>query len=172
MTTNTQPLILIVDDNPRNLRLLGNVLVKNGYDPAACLSGKEALAYLQKKTPDLIFLDIMMPEMDGYEVCTVLKKEVETRDIPVIFLTAKVEVDDIIKGFNCGGVDYVTKPFNPVELIARMKTHPELKRSREVIVEQDHEKKELIHLLCHDLTNPLASIKSGFRHSTRNWKSG
>nr|NJM03058.1 response regulator [Desulfobacula sp.] len=120
-------LVLVVDDNPRNLQLLGKLLSDNGYEVGMGQSGPQALTFVKKNEPDLILLDIMMPEMDGYEVCRQLKSDFATRHIPIIFLTAKTESADIVKGFEAGGVDYVTKPFNSAELLARIKTHVEIK---------------------------------------------
>jgi len=121
------PLVLIVDDVPKNIQLLGNILNNEGYDIIIAENGKEALERISDVLPDIILLDIMMPEMDGYETCKILKENDRTRDIPVIFLTAKTEMEDIVKGFNAGSVDYVTKPFNSTELMARVKTHIKLK---------------------------------------------
>jgi CheY-like chemotaxis protein len=133
MISSDSPLVLIVDDNPRNLQFLGSILVENEYDLAVSTSGIQVFEFLENKKPDIILLDIMMPEMDGYEVCKKLKTDPNTKDIPVIFLTAKSEMSDIIRGFEVGAVDYVTKPFNSAELLARTKTHIALKRAREEI---------------------------------------
>ncbi len=126
--------ILVVDDSPLNLKLLSTVLEGQGYDVAMVQNGKDAFLYLESEKPDLILLDIMMPEMDGYEVCLELKKKPDLKWIPVIFLTAKTEIEDIVKGFESGGVDYITKPFNSHELLARVKTHIQLKNAREEIL--------------------------------------
>ncbi|MCG8551425.1 MAG: response regulator [Desulfobacterales bacterium] len=123
-------LILTVDDKPQNLQFLGKLLSDNGYEVAMAQSGAQALTFLQSEFPDLILLDVMMPEMDGYKVCETLKVEFPTHNIPVIFLTAKSDAQDIVKGFDVGGVDYVTKPFHSAELLARIKTHIELKTLR------------------------------------------
>jgi CheY-like chemotaxis protein len=120
-------LILAVDDNPQNLQFLGKLLSDNGYEVAVAQSGQQALNFIRKAEPDLILLDIMMPEMDGYTVCETIKADYSTRHIPVIFLTAKVDINDVVKGFETGGVDYVTKPFNSLELLARVRTHVEVK---------------------------------------------
>ena len=129
MSNDREAFVLIVDDNPLNLQVLGNTLRKNGYKLAAAKSGPEALDFLQKKLPDLILLDIMIPEMDGYEVCKKLKEDENTKKIPVIFLTARTDTDSIVRGFEAGGVDYVVKPFNPAELLARVKTQFKLKQA-------------------------------------------
>lgn len=125
--TQTNRLILAVDDNPKNLQFLGKLLSSNGFEVAMAQSGQQALNFMLKNDPDLILLDIMMPEMDGFRVCEKIKANFSTRHIPVIFLTAKTETDDVVKGFAVGGVDYVTKPFRSEELLARVKTHVEIK---------------------------------------------
>ena len=120
-------LILIVDDNPDNITLLGSLLTKSGYEVGAVPDGQRALKFIKNKLPDLILLDIMMPDLDGFEVCEKLKSDFLTQHIPVIFLTAKTGTEDIVKGFKLGGADYVTKPFNTEELLARINTHIEMK---------------------------------------------
>lgn len=127
------PLILIVDDVARNLQVLGTILSKENYKIAAANNGEQAISIANSTLPDLILLDIMMPGINGYEACARLKKNPKTRDIPIIFLTAKIELDDIVKGFETGAVDYITKPFNSVELLVRTKTHLELKISRDLL---------------------------------------
>ncbi|NCC52084.1 MAG: response regulator [Spartobacteria bacterium] len=125
------PLILVVDDIPRNLQVVGVVLKDKGYQVAAATSGTQVLGMLKHMKPDLILLDIMMPEMDGYEVCRRIKEQDELKDIPIVFLSAKNEVEDVVKGFKFGAVDYITKPFNASELLARVNTHVALKRARD-----------------------------------------
>ena len=117
-----RPTILVVDDTKENLKMLSGVL-KEKYRVKVTLKGAEALEIVSKERPDLILLDIMMPEMDGYEACSKLKEDPGTKDIPIIFLTAKTEVDDIVKGFELGAIDYIQKPFNKVELLVRINTH-------------------------------------------------
>lgn len=124
----TRPLILIVDDVPKNLQVLGNILRNKNYKIAAATGGRQAVDMVDKIRPDLVLLDIMMPGMDGFEVCKEIKSRPETAGIPIIFLTAKTATDDIVKGFSAGAVDYVTKPFNAAELLARVDTHLKLKR--------------------------------------------
>ncbi len=126
-----KPLILIVDDTPQNIQLLCSILYDKGYGISISTSGIHALESVKNRTPDLILLDIQMPEMDGYEVCRLLKANHETKDIPVIFLTAKTETKDLLFGFELGAVDYVTKPFNAPELSARVSTHIELNAAKE-----------------------------------------
>lgn len=127
--------ILIVDDNPQNLQVLGSHLSNAGYELSFAMSGKEALTFLENVNnhPDCILLDIMMPEMSGFEVCEEIRKDKRLEWTPVIFLTAKNDTEDIVHGFDMGGTDYVTKPFNSRELLARIKTHITLKLAREEI---------------------------------------
>ena len=115
--------VLMVDDNPTNLQVLQATLEGQGYRLLAARDGPSALAVVAKAAPDLILLDIMMPGMDGYEVCRRLKSDPATYDIPVIFLSALEQTEDKVKGFELGAVDYITKPFQPAEVIARVNTH-------------------------------------------------
>ncbi len=131
--TQDKKSILIVEDNPSNIQVLGAILKKDNYDVSISMNGLEALEYLVTEKPDLILLDIMMPQMNGYEVCKILKKDKALKNIPVIFITAKSDTESIVEGFRVGAVDYVTKPFNSEELLARVRTHIELYKSREQI---------------------------------------
>ncbi|MES9937148.1 MAG: response regulator [Sedimenticola sp.] len=145
--------ILAVDDTPTNIDVVKAVL-SDSYFVQAAINGQMALKIIEKKKPDLILLDIMMPEMDGYEVCRRLKADESTRDIPIIFLTAKAEVEDETKGLELGAVDYITKPISPPILKERVKTHLELKTARdylkrqneileEKVIERTHQMEEL-----------------------------
>lgn len=128
-----RPVVLVVDDTPDNLSLMSSLL-KPTYQVKLANSGAKALQLAQSDTPpDLILLDIMMPEMDGYEVCQALKANARTRDIPVIFLTAKVEVEDERLGLTMGAVDYITKPVSPPIVLARVETHLKLKRAADFL---------------------------------------
>jgi diguanylate cyclase (GGDEF)-like protein len=118
--------IMIVDDTKENISVLRNVLENEGYKIGIALSGEKALELVPKLKPGLILLDLMMPGIDGYETCRRLKENPQTKDITVIFITAKNDSDDIIKGFEFGGVDYITKPFKEKEVCVRVKTHIEL----------------------------------------------
>lgn len=140
---NIKTLILVVDDNPQNLKVLGNILKDNtSHGLAFAMNGYEALDFVSKEKPDMVLLDIMMPDMDGYEVCQKLRSNPETAEIPVIFITAKTETEDVVKGFKAGGVDYVTKPFHEAELLMRIQTHMELKLSRDLLKEKNRELSE------------------------------
>jgi sigma-B regulation protein RsbU (phosphoserine phosphatase) len=120
--------ILIVDDTPANLRLLAQMLSERGYIVRAVTSGARALESIQVTPPNLILLDIRMPEMNGYEVCKHIKEDPQTTDIPIIFISSLSEIEDKVQGFNVGGVDYITKPFQFEEVLARVETHLSLRR--------------------------------------------
>lgn len=126
--------ILIVDDIPKNLQVLGNVLSQEGYKFEFSTNGKKALEWTERKNFDLILLDVMMPDMSGFEVCKHLKKNTKTNDIPVIFLTSKTDTEAIVQGFDLGAMDYITKPFNKSELLARVSTQIALKKSHDEIL--------------------------------------
>jgi DNA-binding response OmpR family regulator len=127
--------LLFVDDLPENLQILGNIFKNKYHTIIVATSGKDALALVHKTHPDIILLDIMMPEMDGFEVCLQLKTNKDTENIPIIFLTAKDEPQAIVKGFELGAVDYVTKPFNSAELLARVNTQIKEKQHRDTILQ-------------------------------------
>lgn len=138
-STKLESQLLIVDDMPENIRILGSSLEYEGYVISFATSGEQAIEIALKNKIDLVLLDIMMPGMDGYQVCRALKREACTRDIPVIFITAKTGKEDIVRGFEAGAVDYITKPFNAAELSARVRTHVELVKARQVIENQAEE---------------------------------
>lgn len=149
--------LLVVDDNPTNLQLVNSILKKDVYKVKLVSSGKLALNEINNEPPDLILLDINMPEMDGFETCKHIKENPETREIPVIFLTARTEIEDIIQGFKKGAVDYVVKPFNPMELLARVNTHLQLKFAREENEELMRHRTALTHMIIHDINNLLTT---------------
>jgi len=129
--------ILVVDDNRNNLRLLNDILVDQGYRVRPVPGGRMALSAARAKTPDLVLLDIMMPEMDGYTVCQNLKKDLRFRDTPVIFISALSETIDKVKAFDVGCVDYITKPFQPAEVKARVQIHLSLRRAQKQLEEKN-----------------------------------
>ena len=156
---SVKPRILAVDDVLQNLQVVGTMLRNEGYDVMPAGSGAQALERVRVRLPDLILLDLMMPEMDGLEACRRLKADLATRHIPIIFLTASNEMEHLVKGFEAGAVDYVTKPFNGAELLARVRTHLELKLARERLREMNDEKNEFMGIAAHDLRNPLSAVK-------------
>ncbi len=144
--------ILVVDDTPANIQLLSATLKDRGYEIKVATSGRQALDLAARFRPDLVLLDVMMPEMDGFETCRRLKDSAGTKDIPVIFLTARTDTADIVKGFELGAVDYVAKPFNTPELLARVNTH--------LTIDRLHRENE--RLLLSILPAPIAArLKSG-----------
>lgn len=138
-TPHPAGIVMVVDDNPDNLRVLSGILRQGGYAVRPAISGELALAALAVSLPDAILLDIRMPDPDGYEVCRRLKAESRTADLPVIFLSALHEVDSKLRAFRCGGVDYIVKPFQPEEVLVRVRTHLELARARRALREQNGE---------------------------------
>jgi len=151
--------ILIVDDLPENLKLLTQLIKGYGYYVRPVTSGQSALIAAQAIPPDLILLDINMPIMNGFETCEKLKANDKTQDIPIIFLSANTEPETIVEGFNKGAVDYITKPFQASEVLARIKTQLEIKSAREMILKQNYLQQELLHILCHDLLNSVGGAK-------------
>lgn len=129
--------ILIVDDNQENLRVVGNFLKEKNYKIALATDAVSAREVLLVNKIDLILLDVMLPGTSGFDFCKMLKENPETRDIPVIFLTALTDTTDLVKGFHVGGVDYITKPFRKEELFARVDSHVQLKLIRDYLVENE-----------------------------------
>ena len=154
--------VLIVDDTLQNIQVLGTVLREQGYQLNVAQNGLQALDMVQKVLPDLILLDVMMPELDGHETCKRLKADPQTRDIPVIFLTAKVETDDIVKGFEMGAIDYITKPFNATELLRRVETHLELSMLQKDLEHQVEEK--TAQLLQAQKMESMGQLAAGISH--------
>ncbi|MGD0113406.1 MAG: hybrid sensor histidine kinase/response regulator [Armatimonadota bacterium] len=159
------PSIIVVDDTPANLHLLTGMLKERGYKVRPVSSGKFALQTAKHDPPDLILLDIIMPEMNGYEVCECLKADEQLSGIPVIFISALNETMDKVKAFKVGGVDYVTKPFQFEEVQARVATHLELRRQKRLIQESNEQlrtleklRDNLVHMVVHDMRTPLTAL--------------
>ncbi len=180
---NENASILIIDDIPQNIQVLGSFLSTYTYNISFATSAKEALVLLNENSYDLLLLDVMMPEMNGYELCSLLKKDPQYIDIPIIFITAKSDSESIVKGFQAGGVDYITKPFNSYELLARVKTHLKMRQqsnllldinlSLEVQVQArtlelqnanqrlkliEKTKSDFLQLISHELRTPISGI--------------
>ncbi len=153
---DTKDNILVVDDTPENLHLLVGMLKDKGYKVRPVLSGELALSGARGLPPDLILLDIMMPEMDGYEVCQALKADERTKNIPVIFISALSDVLDKVKAFRVGGVDYITKPFQEGEVLARVETHLALQRLQKSLLNKNKE----LAKTNEELTNTLKQLKA------------
>lgn len=150
--------ILVVDDQPANVQIIGTVLGKLGCEIIPAADGATALKRVALRLPDLILLDLLMPEMDGCEVCRRLKDNPDWKDIPVIFLSAADDKDLIVRALDSGGVDYITKPFNHAELISRARTQLALKAARDRLKQLAEDKDELLGILAHDLKNYLGGI--------------
>lgn len=131
---DSRPLILIVEDSSVNGKLCERLLNKNGFDTAICTDGESAIEFVNSNSPDLILLDIVMPGIDGYEFCRLIKNNPRIKHTPIIFLSAMNDEKSIIRGFESGAVDFVTKPFRHQELIARTRTHVELKQAKEKLL--------------------------------------
>lgn len=146
---SVKPTMLIVDDSPANLHVLLESLKEAGYKVLVAINGESAVRQADFAKPEIIILDVMMPGMDGFEACRRLKQQPNTREIPVIFMTALSETVDKLKGFEAGGVDYITKPFNVVEFLARINVHVELKRAREALKTANQELQDINQKLRH-----------------------
>jgi len=156
--------ILAVDDTATSLKLLTDILKEEGYEVRSAISGELALHAAVRNPPELVLLDIRMPEMDGYEVCRQLKSHAETRDAPVIFVSAVSETDEKVQGFEAGAVDFVTKPYQRNELLARVRTHLELNRLRnnleELVAERSSKLIESEKKLKASLLDSISAIAS------------
>ncbi|MCR6655234.1 MAG: hybrid sensor histidine kinase/response regulator [Opitutus sp.] len=150
--------ILIVDDTPANLGVLVETLGAAGYELMVAEDGEEALAQTAEIVPDLILLDVMMPGLDGFETCRRLKAQATTADVPVLFMTALNETQDKVRAFSSGGVDYLTKPIEHEEALARVRTHLALRRYQRELAEQLTRKENFMRIASHDLRNPVCLI--------------
>ncbi len=162
---NRKPQIAVVDDMVGNLKIVGKILLSAGYEAALIQDSQKALAMIENDPPDLILLDIMMPVVNGYQLCEQIKKNEKLKDIPVIFFTAKGEAEDLAKGFEVGGVDYIIKPATKEEVLARVTSHLELKRSRDKILEQKKaleklffDRSKFIEIATKNIIEPLERI--------------
>ena len=170
--------ILVVDDTKENLRVLVDALGREGYTVRPALNGEIALEAARKEPPDLILLDIIMPGMDGYQVCHALKADARLKDVPVIFISALNEVGDKVKGFKTGGVDYISKPFQMEELLARVETHLMLRNLQKELEEKNTDLQQLNRELSVALEEiktlrgiiPICSHCKKIRDDTDSWQ--
>jgi len=167
-----QPHILLIDDNPNNLQILINYLRHQKYAISVAVSAQEAYSMIEEEFPDLILLDIMMPDIDGFEVCKALKQNERTKDIPVIFITALTDYEHRVRGFDVGGVDYITKPFSKEEVLARISTHITMQRQSAALKALNVDmhatnlalhnavssKDKMLAVISHDLRGPMGNI--------------
>lgn len=150
--------ILVVDDQPANLRAVSALLSRHGYEVVTAATGDEALEVAGRRHPDLMLLDMMMPGMDGFALLGEIKQHPDLLRLPVVFLTAAQDRELLLRAFDAGAVDYVTKPFMPEELLARVSAHVGLKLTRDRLERVAHERQQLVNLVAHDLKNPLSSV--------------
>jgi two-component system, sensor histidine kinase and response regulator len=151
--------VLVVDDQPANIQIVASVLADLGHEIVPARDGPTALKRLALRPPDLILLDLLMPGMDGCEVCRCVRENPEWNDIPVIFLSAADDKDFIVRALESGGVDYITKPFNHAELVLRVRTQLALKSARDRLRQLAEDKDELLGILAHDLKNYLGGLQ-------------
>lgn len=145
--TETKPFVVLVDDIPQNIQVLYQILSKLDYSFAIATNGEEVFSVVKRRKPDLILLDVMLPDIDGFSICRKLKEDDTFKDVPIIFLSAKTELEDKIEGFNAGGVDYITKPFEEYEVVVRVKTHLNLKHAKDELVRRQIELKDALDKL-------------------------
>ncbi len=155
--------ILVVDDQPANIQIVGGMLGKLGCEIVPASDGPSALKRLALRVPDLILLDVLMPGMDGIEVCRRIRAQPEWADIPIIFLSAADDKELIVRALKAGGVDYVTKPFNHAEMLLRVRTHLALKAARDQSKQLAEDKDELVGILTHDMKNHLGGMQMSAR---------
>jgi DNA-binding response OmpR family regulator len=141
---NTRERILIIDDNPKNIQVVASILNQNGYDSEFALNGVSGLNWLETESFDLVLLDVMMPDEDGFEVCKLIRSNSLFKEIPIIFVTAKADRESLVMGFEVGGDDYVVKPFDTRELLARVRNQIELRRNRHLLVEMNNNLSTLV----------------------------
>ena len=177
MTSGKKYKILIVEDNQENIDLLYYFLSPQGYELASVMDGQEAIKAVESEKPDLILLDIMLPKLDGFAVCERLKKNNDTKSIPIIMLTALKDLKDKIKSLEVGADDFISKPFENVELLARVKSllrlkeyhdeielkNVELEKKNQSLMQMDDFKEDLINLIVHDMKNPLFVIQGNLQ---------
>lgn len=150
--------ILVVDDQAANLRVVDALLTRHGFEVLTAETGETALAIVSEQPPHLVLLDMMMPGMDGFELLAQIRQRPELLGMPVVFLTAAQDRDLLLRAFAAGAIDYVTKPFMPEELLARVNSHVSLKLARDRLEQVARERQELVNLVAHDLKNPLTSV--------------
>lgn len=150
--------ILIVDDVSENIKVAISILNNDSYNFSYALDGKEAIEVLKTKRFDLILLDVMMPNLDGFSLCKIIKNSPAIEDTPIIFVTAKVDIESIEEGFALGGVDYVTKPFHAVELKSRVANHLALYRHKKELIKENTKIKKEIKDITISFSNTLSTI--------------
>jgi two-component system sensor histidine kinase/response regulator len=156
--TTAMDCLLVIDDQETNIQVLGNMLGRLGFEILPATSGAQALRRLNSRKPDLILLDLLMPGMDGFEICRQIQENPVWAEIPIIFLSASDDKNLIVRALESGGVDYITKPFNKLELISRVRTHLMLKTTRDHLKRLAQDREELLGIISHHLQNHLAGM--------------
>jgi two-component system sensor histidine kinase/response regulator len=151
--------VLVVDDQSSNIQVVGSILGKLGYEIVPAADGATAMKRIALRAPDLILMDVIMPGLSGFEVCRQIRENPAWKDIPVIFVSAADDKELVVRAFDEGGVDYVTKPFNHAELLSRVRTHLMLKAARDRLFQLAEDKDELLGILAHDLKNHLSGMQ-------------
>lgn len=151
-------LILIIDDNPMNLAMASFILEDFGFNTCTAESGEAGIAELENELPALILLDVEMPDMNGYDVCRKIKEVEAWKEIPIIFLTGKKETENVVEGFEAGGVDYIGKPFEKDELKVRVDNHIEIAELRKTVLNMNSSRDKLYSIIAHDIRSPLSGI--------------
>ncbi len=160
--------LLLVDDSITNLRILEKLLKKEDFNILSATNAQETMNILSLTLPNLILMDVSLPDVSGIELCAMIKEKPELKDIPVIFCSAFNEYDMILKGFEVGGVDFISKPFNYSELVVRLRTHLKIQELTHDLQAKNEEKESLLHVLSHDMANPLHSIMGYLELMKRN----
>ncbi len=170
MTEPRNPVVLIVDDVMENIQVVATHLRHEGYELLFATDGLAALDVVAEGEVDLILLDVMMPNLNGFDTCTRIKQRPETAEIPVIFLTAKTDTDSIVKGFSVGGIDYITKPFKSEELLARVRTHLRLRRSELELREMMAAKDRFLSIIADELNAPFQGLRGMLAMLSQEWR--
>lgn len=157
-TARQVPVVLLIDDQPANVRVVGQLLARAGFDVVPALNGEDGLSLATERAPDLVLLDMRMPGLGGFEVLQALQAMPQTREVPVIFLTADDERDSLTRAFSAGAVDYIVKPFVAEELLGRVRTHIELKQSRDALKRIASERQQMADTIAHDLRNYFTNV--------------
>ncbi len=170
-TENTDPVVLVIDDSPNNLAVIARHLEDNGFEVMIARDGEDGVIKAARGLPDLILLDIMMPGMDGFETCKRLKSTSDTKEIPVLFMTALDSVEDKLRGFEEGGVDYIVKPFNEHEAVARVKTHLKIRKLQRDLEEKNRRLQQAMNKIKKlEGIIPICSFCKKIRDEEGSWK--
>jgi len=164
----SKALIIIIDDTPLNIEVLSRILKSHGYSVKSAMEGESGIELIKSNQPSLVLLDIMMPGLDGFQVCEKLKAEAETHDIPVIFISALTDMKDKMNAFRSGGVDYISKPFEMEEILARVNAHLTIREQSMHLETLLKERDKFFSIIAHDLKSPISVLMNGFEILQKN----